>query len=130
MRPAETLGSSDALDPETLRVVHEIIDRVLDGLKMANLIQDDRDAKSKHVEWYRGGAQVLIGLKGELASEVLKREEKARPSPEAAVERALRTLQDNEVTPKDLEGSKAQIQRLAAAGVFSPTFVSSDPDEL
>lgn len=125
-----SLTESDPLDPGTVAVLVGIVDRVLESLKMANLIQNDNDDRAKHVEWYRGGAQVLIGLKGEIESEILKRDEKRHPSPEAAVERALRIMEDNEVTPADLEASKKKIELLAKPGNFSiNVFAPPDPND-
>jgi len=92
----EPASRKDALlEPRTLEVILEIIERTHTGLREACLQQSDRDEKAKSIEWYRGGAQVLVGLKGEIETERLRREDAAKETPEETIDRNLDLIARN-----------------------------------
>lgn len=88
---------SQKFDPETFHAVIAIIERIDRGLREACLLQDDKDERARHIEWYRGGAQMLAGLRGEIEQERERREAVPDETPEQAVERSMKVLLENGV---------------------------------
>lgn len=80
-------------DLETFQAIVAIIKRTHEGLLNACLLQSDQDEKAKNIEWYRGGAQCLLGLKGEIEFEEQRRRQARVETPEESIERNLGILE-------------------------------------
>lgn len=93
----ERVPALPRFDPETFHAVIAIVERIDRGLREACLLQDDKDERARHIEWYRGGAQVLAGLRGEIEQERLRREQEPDETPEEAVARSMEVLARNGV---------------------------------
>ena len=95
MNPPRRDLEDPTFDEVTFAAILAIIDHTHAGLRDACLLQSDKDDKAKHIEWYRGGAQCLLGLRGEMEFERQRRLEAARETPERIVEENLKTLERN-----------------------------------
>ena len=85
--------SEPTFDDQTFSAILGIIDRTHGNLQNACLLQSDKDERAKPIEWYRGGAQCLLGLRGEIEFERQRRLDEARETPQRIIEDNLKTLE-------------------------------------
>jgi hypothetical protein len=81
----------------TFGAIIQMIERMDAGLRSMCLMQADTAEGAKHIEWYRGGAQVLSGLRGEMELERDRRLAEAEPTPEQAIDESLKVLERNKI---------------------------------
>lgn len=81
----------------TFGAIIAMIERMDAGLRSMCLMQADTAEGAKHIEWYRGGAQVLSGLRGEMEIERDRRLAESTPKPEEEIDASLRVLERNKI---------------------------------
>jgi len=72
-----------------------IIKRNYDELRDANLLQDESKPGAKHIEWFRGAAQVLLKISSEIEFEQQSRLEARKQTAEETIEQSLGVLEQS-----------------------------------